>query len=102
MSWTVVVRPEAGDDVTEAAAWYDQHQEGLGAQFVEAVIEVYDALAVNPHLNSRRHPRKNVRWRFPDRFPYRVVYEIFEAEQLVVVAGVIHAARHSRQWKQRL
>jgi len=102
MSWTVVVRPEAGDDVAEAAAWYDQHQDGLGARFVEAVIEVYDALAVNPFLHSRRHPRKNVRWRFPERFPYRVVYEILEAQQLVVVAGVIHAARHDRQWKQRL
>jgi toxin ParE1/3/4 len=102
MSWRVVVRREAGDDVIEAAAWYDEREEGLGDQFVEEILKVYDALAINPHLNSRRHPRKNVRWRFPERFPYRVVYEIIEAEQLVVVAGVIHAARHDRQWKQRL
>jgi toxin ParE1/3/4 len=102
MIWTVVVRPEAGDDITKAAAWYDRQQEGLGARFVEEVIEVYDALAVNPHLNSRRHSRKNVRWRFPEHFPYRVVYEITEAEQRVVVIGVFHAARHDQQWKQRL
>ena len=56
MSWTVVVRPEAGDDVTEAAAWYDERQQGLGDEFVEEVLRVYDALAMNPYLNSRRHP----------------------------------------------
>jgi len=102
MSWTVVVRPEAGDDVTEAADWYNERQPGLGDEFVEEVLRVYDALAINPYLNSRRHPRKNIRWRFPDRFPYRVVYEIIEAEKIVIVAGVIHAARHDRHWKKLL
>lgn len=61
MSCTVVVRPEAGDDVAQAAAWYDERQAGFGDQFVEAVLEVYDALAINPYLNSRRHAEKNVR-----------------------------------------
>jgi toxin ParE1/3/4 len=102
MSWTVVVRPEAGDDVMEVAAWYDQRQPGLGDEFVEEVLRVYDSLAINPHLNSRRHPRKNVRWRFPDRFPYRVIYEIIESEKTVVIAALIHAARHDRHWKERI
>jgi toxin ParE1/3/4 len=102
MSWKVVVRPEAGDDVTEAAAWYDERQQGLGDQFVEEIIRVYDALTINPYLHSRRHPHKNIRWRYPERFPYRVVYEVLDAQQLVIVAAVIHAARHDRHWKQRL
>jgi plasmid stabilization system protein ParE len=102
MSWTVVVRPEASDDVTQAADWYDERQEGLGDQFVEEVLRVYDALAINPHLNSRRDLRKNVRWRFPDRFPYRVVYEIIDAENVVVIAAVIHAAREDRHWQKRI
>lgn len=102
MSWTVVVRPEADDDVIEAASWYDERQPGLGDQLVEEVLRVYDALAINPYLNSRRHPEKNIRWRYPDRFPYRVIYEVVEAERLVVIAGVIHAARHDREWKGRL
>jgi toxin ParE1/3/4 len=49
---------------------------------------VWDSLAQNPFLNSRRHPIKNVRWRFPERFPYHIIYEVIEAEETVVVAAV--------------
>ncbi len=73
MSWRVVVRPEVEQDVAEAARWYDCQQAGLGRDFREAVMQVFDALAVNPLLGCRRHPRKDIRWRYPERFPYRVI-----------------------------
>lgn len=98
----MVFRPEVEQDVTEAAAWYDAQQAGLGEEFREEVIQVFDTLAVNPLLYSRRHPGKDIRWRYPDRFPYRVVYEVREAEQVVVVAAVLHAARHDRHWQRRV
>lgn len=102
MNWRVVVRPEAGEDVADAAAWYDTRQEGLGGRFVEEVLRVFDALTVNPLPNSQRHPRKNIRWRYPARFPYRVIYEVVEEDNTVVIAAVLHAARHDRHWQQRL
>jgi plasmid stabilization system protein ParE len=101
MSWRVVIRPEVEQDVAEAAAWYESRQPGLGVEFVEEVIRVWDALAENPLLNSRRHPRKNIRWRYPDRFPYRVIYEVDETRQTVIVAAVLHAARHDHHWQSR-
>jgi plasmid stabilization system protein ParE len=102
MNWRVVVRPEVEQDMAEAAAWYDDRREGLGTEFREEVIQVFDALADNPLLNSRRHPRKNIRWRYPDRFPYRVIYEVIEEDRIVVVAAVLHAARQDRHWKKRV
>ncbi len=102
MNWRVVVRPEAGDDVAEAAAWYDTRREGLGADFVEEILRVCDELALNPLLGLRRHPRKHIRWRYPERFPYRVIYEVLEDEGMVVVAAVLHAARHDRNWRRRI
>ena len=101
MNWAVEFRPEVEHDITEAAAWYEARQPGLGAEFAEEVIRVWRALEMNPLLNSRRHPRKNIRWRYPERFPYRVIYEVLEAEHVVVVAAVLHAARHDRGWQQR-
>lgn len=97
-----MVRPEAGDDVLEAAAWYDTRRDGLGNEFIGEVVRVFDHLAENPLLNSRRHPRKNIHWCYPRRFPYRIIYEVMDAHHTVVIAAVLHAARHERHWRKRL
>jgi plasmid stabilization system protein ParE len=102
MKWRIEFRPEVEQDVAEAAAWYESRQAGLGAEFIEEIIEVWAGLADNPTLNSRRHSSRNIRWRYPNRFPYRVIYEVFEKGQTVIVAAVLHAARHDREWKRRI
>lgn len=101
MNWRVVIRPEVERDVAEAAAWYDAREPGLGSEFVEEIIRVWDALAENPLLHSRRHPTKEIRWQYPGRFPYRVIYEVIAEERTVVVASVLHAARHDRHWQDK-
>jgi plasmid stabilization system protein ParE len=102
MNWRVEIRPEVESDVAEVARGYEAPQPGLGAEFVEEIIQVWGALAENPLLNARRHPRKNIRWRYPEQFPYRVIYEVLETEHSVVVAAVLHAARDDKHWRQRI
>jgi toxin ParE1/3/4 len=102
MKWVVVARPQAEDDVLEAAAWYDARRDGLGDEFIEEILAVFDLLEINPLLNCRRHSTKNIRWRYPKRFPYRVIYEASEEKKLVIIAAVIHAARHDRVWQRRI
>ena len=102
MNWRVELRPEVEKDVAEAAAWYEARQPGLGAEFVEEIIRVWDKLAENPLLGCRRHPTKNIHWRYPDRFPYRVIYEVNESSHSVIVAAVLHAARHDHEWQRRV
>ena len=101
MNWRVVARPQAEDDITEAADWYDNQSAGLGDEFIDEILAVFDRLELNPLLHCRRHPTKNIRWRYPERFPYRVIFEVIEEEHLVIVAAVIHAARHDRIWLKR-
>jgi plasmid stabilization system protein ParE len=102
MNWKVVARPQAQDDAIEAAAWYETQRAGLGAEFIEEVFAVFDALEINPLLNCRQHPTKNIRWRYPKRFPYRVIYEVIEDDALVIIAAVVHAVRHDRVWRGRV
>ena len=102
MKWRVEFRPEVESDVAKAGAWYEKREPGLGAEFVEEIIRVWDALEEDPLLNCRRHPTRNIRWRYPDRFPYRIIYEVNESMQTVVIAAVLHAARHDRHWRRRL
>jgi plasmid stabilization system protein ParE len=61
MTWEVVARPQAEDDIIEAASWYENQHPGLGDEFIEELIAVFDALAINPLLNCRQHPTKNIR-----------------------------------------
>jgi plasmid stabilization system protein ParE len=71
MTWQVFSRPEAANDVIEIANWYDTRAEGLGDRFIDEVLVVLDSLSHNPLLHSRRHSRKDIRWRYPKSFPYR-------------------------------
>ena len=87
-------RPEFRDDAAEAVDWYESRSPGLGAAFIDELIRVLEQIEENPLYRSRRHASKNIRWRFIDRFPYKVVYE--------VVAAVLHAARHDRRWIGRI
>jgi plasmid stabilization system protein ParE len=98
----VEVRSEVHADLDEAAAWYDRQRAGLGVEFVAEVARVFPELAANPYLNSRRHRTKPIRWRYPERFPYRIVYRLDEVEKVVVIVAVLHAAMDDRHWRERL
>ncbi len=43
------------------------------------------------------HP---IRWVFPKRFPYRIVFVV--KEDIITVLCVTHAKRHERVWRERL
>ena len=102
MNWRLQIADEVEKDVLEAAAWYDSRQQGLGERFAEEIINVWDDLAENPLLNCRWHSIKNIRWRYPKNFPYRVIYEVDETAKVVRIAAVLHAARHDAHWQKRL
>ena len=102
MSWLVEFAPEVEQDMTTASDWYEPRQMGLGVRFVEEVIRVWDGLTENPLLGCRRHPTKNIHWRYPENFPYRVIYEVNETEGIVRVAAVLHAARSDHHWHRRV
>jgi hypothetical protein len=69
MNWQVLSRPEAENDVIEIAPWYNSRTKGLRDRFVEEFLAVLDELSSNPLLYCRRHPNKNIRWRYPRSFP---------------------------------
>ncbi|HEY6803312.1 MAG TPA: type II toxin-antitoxin system RelE/ParE family toxin [Pyrinomonadaceae bacterium] len=101
MKWKVVARPQAQVELCEAADWYDSKSPGPGEEFIQAVFDVFDALTINPLLHPRRHATRNIRWRFTKRFPYRVIYEVIDGERQVVVAAILHVARHQSVWQRR-
>jgi toxin ParE1/3/4 len=100
MRFVLDVLPAAIADIVESARWYADQREGLDAEFALEVNGTIDSLAEQALFFRVRYRRKNVRWTFPRRFPYRICYYV-EA-QTVHVFAVVHAARHDREWKRSL
>ena len=100
MKYHLVVRPEVDADLLEVEKWYDQQQPGLGREFLQSAREAMARLPRNPLLYRVRQKRRQIRWVYPRRFPYRIIYRV--TGQTILVIAVIHAARHDRHWKKRV
>lgn len=100
MSYRLSIRPDALTDVEEAAAWYEEQQAGLGADFVRTLRAAIRTLPAHPLIHPLRNRRRNIRSLRTPRFPYRVFFRL--QGDLITVFAIIHTARHERQWKQRL
>jgi mRNA-degrading endonuclease RelE of RelBE toxin-antitoxin system len=99
VAWEIIFSFRVEEDVAAAALWYEAERAGLGHKFLDEVIRVWRQLALNPLLAARKHRTKNLRWRYPERFPYRIIYEVDEERRTVLVLRVVHAAREDSTWR---
>lgn len=97
MTVEVRLRPEAEQDVAEAALWYEANEPGLGVQFVDQVQATINTIAEQPSALTAVH--KSVRRALIRRFPFGVFYQI--DEDAIIVVAVLHGSRHPRAWKER-
>lgn len=97
MTVEVRFRPEAEQDLADAAAWYEEQRPGLGRQFLEEAQATLSAIAERPmayQLVYRAARRALLR-----RFPFGIFYRA-EPDQVVVV-GILHGSRDPNSWKAR-
>lgn len=99
MKWRIELRPEAITDLDDAAAWYEEKSAGLGRDLVRQISAAISRLGLTPLTPRLRHRSAGVRWIYPKRFPYRIVYPV-EAETVVIFA-ILHAARSDVAWRER-
>jgi len=74
VKWRVGLRPEAITDLDEAASWYESKSVGLGMDFIRQVGVAISELGLSPLIPRLRHRSAGIRWVYPRRFPYRIVY----------------------------
>jgi len=89
---------EAGEEMLDAAAWYEEREQGLGAEFIAACDRAFKYNADDPgrHLTVGRGFH---RYLMP-RLPFSVFYE---AEgDLLIIAGVFHGARNPEHRRRRI
>jgi len=92
------LRPEAEQDLMEAASWYEEQRHGLGYEFIDETLAMFSTLSESPLLYPDVH--RGTRRAIMHRFPFGVYYRV-EKTRLVVVA-VMHGSRNPKRWKIRL
>lgn len=102
MSFLVLIKQEAHEDVLAAYVYYEEKQPGLGDRFLTELQQAYDQLAGLPSANGfiAEDTLKVLRDVKVNRFPYVIVYEIIEQE--VVVYAVHNTYKHPRRKLRRV
>ena len=95
---SIIVRDEAEQDILEASRWYEDRAMGLGLEFIRGVdtclLQISRAPALGPVVF------RDARMTLLRRFPYLVIYKVFE--DYISVVAVMQGNRHPRRWKSRL
>lgn len=97
------VAPAALLELFEAAAWYDDARDGLGAEFIAAVEQAFELIKATPQLYSSLEywtSALELRRYCLQRFPYVIVYWI-HGDSITVVA-IAHGGRRPLYWIDRI
>ena len=98
MAFTLIVRPEAEEDIEDSALWYERRQQGLGARFLYEVDQLQNRIVDAPLQFPQIE--KGVRRGLLRHFPYGT-YFTNDADRIVILA-VLHLRRHPDTWRHRL
>lgn len=90
MQYKIEFRPLATIEIIEAYDWYELQREQLGLDFLNELDIFFERLLDNPKIYS--YYKKPVREGKINRFPYTVVYEIFDTT--IVIYSVFMAKQN--------
>ncbi len=97
MIYTVYVRPEAENDIAEAAFWYEKQLKHLGDDFLDEIQNIFKIISENPYIYAVVH--RQVRRVLIYRFPFAIYYRI--EQEFTIVIAVIHSRRYPKRWQKR-
>ena len=103
MTRTVVIEPEADEDLARAFAWYEQTGPGMGHAFIDAMREAVARLTGTPDGSTTvpGAPSNHVVRRvFARKFPYAIIFVV--NGDMVYVVAFAHAKRSPDYWHSRL
>ena len=85
-------------DVSEAFAWYENRQSGLGFEFFRAVDARLHSIQRNPEMSGFVDPP--YRMASVRRFPYVILYTYLD--DAITIYAVFHTAQDPQKWRERL
>ncbi|MBI5604176.1 MAG: type II toxin-antitoxin system RelE/ParE family toxin [Deltaproteobacteria bacterium] len=94
----ITFHPDADDEITEAAQYYEVRKSGLGSDFLGEVEQGLDQISTNPEASQRigRRARRKPLW----RFPFNLIYAVYPDRIRIVACA--HQKRRPFYWRKRL
>ena len=81
MSFKLIIKDGAQLEIIEAFLYYEEKQEGLGESFLDHLDSYFKWIKDYPfHFSEKRKPYREA---VIKRFPYLIIYEVFENEVIV-------------------
>ena len=98
MAHTIIIRPEAENDIYKAFDWYEQQRAGLGKEFAQELSASMDRIMESPRLYSELY--RGIRRALLKRFPFGVYYLL--NDEKIIVLSVLHLAMDPAKWESRI
>jgi plasmid stabilization system protein ParE len=90
--------PEADQELSEHALFYERREPGLGERFIDEIDAGIAILVLQPRIGQQFE--EEFRYFVLDEFPFSLVYRI-EPEKIWIVA-VAHQSRRPGYWHERI
>ena len=97
---SLILIPEAKEDVKEAYLWYEEQSLGLGIEFLRCVEAVLTSIQRTPQLYPivyEAYRRALVR-----RFPFAIFFEHEDSTDQCIVYSVFHCSQNPEKWQKRI
>ncbi|HPR74514.1 MAG TPA: type II toxin-antitoxin system RelE/ParE family toxin [Bacteroidales bacterium] len=98
MKHSIIVIPEAEQDILSAFTWYEENRTGLGHAFLLNLEAGFEVIVRDPYIFPVEY--KQTRKHLIKRFPYIIIYIIDEKQ--VIVLAVLHGRRNPDFIKNRI
>ena len=93
MKYAVIFDDAALIEMQDAYYYYEEQQQGLGERFKSELEKTIEYLRNNP--KHFKKIKREIRQALIHRFPYLIVYEIFDAT--ILVYAVFHTSRNPKK-----
>lgn len=96
----VQFHPDAELEFKKAIEYYEGQERGLGIKFSGEVKRVLERIRINP--TAWTSISKNLRRSLTNRFPYGILYNYNEADQVINIVAVMHLHKEPGYWRGRV
>jgi len=91
MAYSVIVSPRAQKEIEDAIDYYSLNSIDAPVNFINALNNAYDAIALNPFFRIRYN---NIRAYKIGKFPYVLYFTVNKAYKIVRIVACFHTKRN--------